>query len=205
MSLTALIPTIIEAAERAAIACYPHIGGGDENQADQAAVDAMRTALNTAPINGVVVIGEGERDEAPMLYIGEQVGTGGIAVDIALDPVEVGEMALHPIFRQPAAGTVPEYVPYGLPPRLFGAKIATHNAHGDRAISFSWKMPLHAAPPSGTVTPMPPPMSYAHDGPPDPDDSAVPPSPKRPRKTPTQLRDGLVETLSAAASLLCSV
>ena len=88
MSLTALIPTIIEAAERAAIACYPHIGGGDENQADQAAVDAMRTALNTAPINGVVVIGEGERDEAPMLYIGEQVGTGGIAVDIALDPLE---------------------------------------------------------------------------------------------------------------------
>jgi fructose-1,6-bisphosphatase II / sedoheptulose-1,7-bisphosphatase len=75
--------------EAAAIACAGHIGRGDEKAADQAAVDAMRKELNKLDITGVVVIGEGERDEAPMLYIGEQVGSGnGPAVDIALDPLE---------------------------------------------------------------------------------------------------------------------
>ncbi len=75
--------------EAAAIACTPLIGRGDEKAADQAAVDAMRTQLNKLDIAGVVVIGEGERDEAPMLYIGEEVGTGtGPGVDIALDPLE---------------------------------------------------------------------------------------------------------------------
>jgi fructose-1,6-bisphosphatase II / sedoheptulose-1,7-bisphosphatase len=75
--------------EAAAIACAPLIGRGDEKAADQAAVDAMRTQLNLLDIAGVVVIGEGERDEAPMLYIGEEVGTGkGPGVDIALDPLE---------------------------------------------------------------------------------------------------------------------
>ncbi|MGF1454213.1 MAG: class II fructose-bisphosphatase [Alphaproteobacteria bacterium] len=76
-------------AERAAIACGPFVGRGDQHGADQAAVDAMRTALNALAIDGTVVIGEGERDEAPMLYIGEKVGTGtGPKVDIALDPLE---------------------------------------------------------------------------------------------------------------------
>ncbi|MEL6641343.1 MAG: class II fructose-bisphosphatase [Pseudomonadota bacterium] len=75
--------------EAAAIACASLIGRGDEKAADQAAVDAMRTQLNSLDIAGVVVIGEGERDEAPMLYIGEEVGTGsGPGVDIALDPLE---------------------------------------------------------------------------------------------------------------------
>ena len=75
--------------EAAAIACAPLIGRGDEKAADQAAVNAMRTQLNMLDIAGTVVIGEGERDEAPMLYIGEEVGTGeGPAVDIALDPLE---------------------------------------------------------------------------------------------------------------------
>lgn len=75
--------------EAAAIACAPLIGRGDEKAADQAAVDAMRTQLNTLDISGVVVIGEGERDEAPMLFIGEEVGNGtGPGVDIALDPLE---------------------------------------------------------------------------------------------------------------------
>src|ERR1051326_4750642 len=65
------------------------MGGGDEKAADQAAVDAMRQALNSLAIEGTVVIGEGERDEAPMLYIGEKVGTGhGPRIDIALDPLE---------------------------------------------------------------------------------------------------------------------
>ena len=75
--------------ERAAVAAARLRGHGDEMAADQAAVDAMRTELNNLPIDGRVVIGEGERDEAPMLYIGEEVGTkNGPAVDIALDPLE---------------------------------------------------------------------------------------------------------------------
>lgn len=73
----------------AAIAAANLVGRGDEKAADQAAVDAMRTALNSMAMAGRIVIGEGERDEAPMLYIGEQVGTGkGQALDIALDPLE---------------------------------------------------------------------------------------------------------------------
>ncbi|WP_313352981.1 class II fructose-bisphosphatase [Paracoccus sp. (in: a-proteobacteria)] len=75
--------------EAAAHASALLIGRGDEKAADQAAVNAMRDQLNKLDIKGVVVIGEGERDEAPMLYIGEEVGTGaGPAVDIALDPLE---------------------------------------------------------------------------------------------------------------------
>lgn len=75
--------------EAAALASARLIGRGDEKAADQAAVNAMRDQLNLLDIAGVVVIGEGERDEAPMLYIGEEVGTGnGPAVDIALDPLE---------------------------------------------------------------------------------------------------------------------
>ncbi|MGY3439383.1 MULTISPECIES: class II fructose-bisphosphatase [unclassified Marinovum] len=76
-------------AEQAAIASAKLIGRGDEKAADQAAVNAMREQLNQLDIAGVVVIGEGERDEAPMLFIGEEVGTGkGPGVDIALDPLE---------------------------------------------------------------------------------------------------------------------
>jgi fructose-1,6-bisphosphatase II / sedoheptulose-1,7-bisphosphatase len=75
--------------ERAAVAAAHHRGRGNEVAADQAAVDAMRAELNTLDIAGTVVIGEGERDEAPMLYIGETVGNGkGPEVDIALDPLE---------------------------------------------------------------------------------------------------------------------
>ena len=75
--------------EAAAQASARLIGRGDEKAADQAAVNAMRDQLNLLDIKGVVVIGEGERDEAPMLYIGEEVGTGnGPGVDIALDPLE---------------------------------------------------------------------------------------------------------------------
>jgi fructose-1,6-bisphosphatase II / sedoheptulose-1,7-bisphosphatase len=75
--------------EAAALASAKLIGRGDEKAADQAAVNAMRDQLNKLDIQGVVVIGEGERDEAPMLYIGEEVGKGtGPAVDIALDPLE---------------------------------------------------------------------------------------------------------------------
>ncbi len=76
-------------AECAALSASLLVGRGDEKMADQAAVNAMRRALNTLDIDGTVVIGEGERDEAPMLYIGEKVGTGkGPKIDIALDPLE---------------------------------------------------------------------------------------------------------------------
>ena len=80
---------LVRVTERAAVASSLLVGRGNEKEADQAAVDAMRTELNTLDIQGEVVIGEGERDEAPMLYIGEEVGTGeGPKIDIALDPLE---------------------------------------------------------------------------------------------------------------------
>jgi fructose-1,6-bisphosphatase II / sedoheptulose-1,7-bisphosphatase len=79
----------VRVTEAAAIAASRLMGRGDEKAADQAAVDAMRSALNSLHIEGTVRIGEGERDEAPMLYIGEEVGTGnGPKIDIALDPLE---------------------------------------------------------------------------------------------------------------------
>lgn len=74
--------------EAAAVAASYLKGHGDEKAADQAAVDAMRRGLNKLGISGRIVIGEGERDEAPMLYIGEEVGSGGDEIDIALDPLE---------------------------------------------------------------------------------------------------------------------
>jgi fructose-1,6-bisphosphatase II / sedoheptulose-1,7-bisphosphatase len=84
-----LILNAVRVTEAAAIAASRLTGRGDEMAADQAAVDAMRTMLNGLDINGTVVIGEGERDQAPMLFIGEKVGTGsGPEVDIALDPLE---------------------------------------------------------------------------------------------------------------------
>jgi fructose-1,6-bisphosphatase class II len=78
----------IRVTEAAALSCARLAGRGDEKAADQAAVDAMRRAFNALTIDGTIVIGEGERDEAPMLYIGEKVGSGGPQVDIALDPLE---------------------------------------------------------------------------------------------------------------------
>ena len=80
---------LVRVTEAAALSASHLMGRGDEKAADQAAVDAMRTSLNSLNIDGTVVIGEGERDEAPMLFIGEKVGTGsGPQLDIALDPLE---------------------------------------------------------------------------------------------------------------------
>ncbi|MBI37432.1 MAG: fructose-bisphosphatase class II [Alphaproteobacteria bacterium] len=78
----------VRVTEAAAIAAWGWTGRGDEMSADAAAVEAMRAALNKLNIDGTVVIGEGERDEAPMLFIGEKVGIGGPKIDIALDPLE---------------------------------------------------------------------------------------------------------------------
>jgi fructose-1,6-bisphosphatase II len=82
---------LVRITEAAALACARHMGRGDEKAADKAAVDAMRKAFDTLRIDGTVVIGEGERDEAPMLFIGEKVGMrtpDAPAIDIALDPLE---------------------------------------------------------------------------------------------------------------------
>ena len=86
-----LVLEMVRVTEAAAIAASKWIGRGDNDAADAAAVEAMRAALNELPFDGTVVIGEGERDEAPMLYIGEKVGSeqhGGPKIDIALDPLE---------------------------------------------------------------------------------------------------------------------
>ena len=86
-----LVLEMVRVTEAAAVAASKLIGRGDEKAADHAAVEAMRAALNTLDMDGTVVIGEGERDEAPMLYIGEKVGTSpgtGPRIDIALDPLE---------------------------------------------------------------------------------------------------------------------
>ena len=86
-----LVLEMVRVTEAAAIAASNWIGRGDNDAADAAAVEAMRAALNELPMNGTVVIGEGERDEAPMLYIGEKVGSAqgdGPRIDIALDPLE---------------------------------------------------------------------------------------------------------------------
>ncbi|MGI8932096.1 MAG: fructose-bisphosphatase class II, partial [Sphingomicrobium sp.] len=86
-----LVLEMVRVTEAAAIAASALVGRGDEKAADAAAVEAMRAALNELPMDGTVVIGEGERDEAPMLFIGEKVGSAqgdGPGIDIALDPLE---------------------------------------------------------------------------------------------------------------------
>ncbi|WP_297511886.1 class II fructose-bisphosphatase [uncultured Caulobacter sp.] len=106
-----LVLDAVRVTEAAAIASWTMLGRGDEMAADQAAVDAMRNALNELNIDGEIVIGEGERDEAPMLYIGEKVGTGkGPKIDIALDPLEGTTLAAK---SQPNALTVMAWAPKG--------------------------------------------------------------------------------------------
>ena len=84
-----LIKKLVKVTSRAAINCYRYIGKEDKRLADKAATDSMRNDLNDMEINGEVVIGEGELDEAPMLYIGEKLGKGnGPNLDIAVDPLE---------------------------------------------------------------------------------------------------------------------
>ena len=79
---------LVRVTEAAALAAGRWMGRGDKNAADGAAVDAMRLVLNSVSMDGVVVIGEGEKDEAPMLFNGEEIGAGGPACDIAVDPID---------------------------------------------------------------------------------------------------------------------
>src|SRR5689334_24793032 len=93
-----LVLEMVRVTEAAAIAASQWIGRGNNDAADAAAVEAMRAALNELPMDGTVVIGEGERDEAPMLYIGEKVGSEqerGPKIDIALDPLEGTTLTAH--------------------------------------------------------------------------------------------------------------
>ncbi len=84
-----LTKEIVTVTSRAAIACYKFLGKNDKKSADKAATDSMRNEINKLKVNGEVVIGEGELDEAPMLYIGEKLGAGGeLNLDIAVDPLE---------------------------------------------------------------------------------------------------------------------
>ena len=125
-------------AEAAAIASHPLVGCGDEKAADQAAVDAMRTALNALPIAGRIVIGEGERDEAPMLYIGEAVGTGeGQAIDIAvdggIDPRTAGLVAAAGANRLVAGSAVFRDGPAGYRANMDAIRRAALTARGEMA------------------------------------------------------------------------
>ncbi|WHQ46866.1 MAG: class II fructose-bisphosphatase [Candidatus Midichloria sp.] len=93
--LNKLLYDITEITSKSAIACYSWIGLGNERSADQAAVESIRASLNNLEISGRVVIGEGERDNSPMLYIGELLGKSGIAIDIAVDPLEGTTICAH--------------------------------------------------------------------------------------------------------------
>ena len=106
----ARISEMLAVTEAAAIAAGKWVGRGEKKIADGAAVEAMREALNKLPISGRVVIGEGERDEAPMLYIGEEVGLGGEEIDIAVDPVEGTNMCAY---AQPNSLAVLAFAPRG--------------------------------------------------------------------------------------------
>ena len=103
MSLSHLILPLVSVTEKAAISCSTLIGSGDRKKADKLATEAMRKEFNHLPISGTIVIGEGERDEAPMLYIGEKVGKGGQEIDISVDPLEGTNLCAE---NQPGAITV---------------------------------------------------------------------------------------------------
>ena len=114
-SVKALLPDFERACALAARACLPWVGQGDKEAADAAAVDAMRTAFNAAPMHGRIVIGEGERDQAPMLYIGETLGNGPRLastpeVDIAVDPLEGTTLCAQ---NRPGALCVAAFAPRG--------------------------------------------------------------------------------------------
>lgn len=123
--LTTRIVEMLEVTEAAALAAARWMGKGDKRAADQAAVEAMRHAFDHVAISGEIVIGEGERDEAPMLYIGERVGAGGEEVDIAVDPLEGTNLTAH---GQPNSLAVLAVAPKGTllnAPDTYMWKIAT--------------------------------------------------------------------------------
>ncbi|KAB3530865.1 class II fructose-bisphosphatase [Alkaliphilus serpentinus] len=140
---------LIRVTEAAALGAAKHMGRGDKNAADQAGVDGMRRMFDTIDVEGLVVIGEGEMDEAPMLYIGEVVGCGGTKVDIAVDPVEGTNSVAKGL---PNAIAVVAMAPRGCllnAPDMYMDKIAvgpkaTGKVHLDAPISENLKATAHA-------------------------------------------------------------
>jgi len=123
--------------ERAAVAAARLRGRGDEKAADQAAVDAMRSELNRLAIRGTVVIGEGERDEAPMLYIGEKVGNGtGPEVDIALDPLEGTTLCAKNLPNSLAVISIAEKGALLYAPDVYMEKIAVGPGYHDGVVDI---------------------------------------------------------------------
>ena len=125
------INEMLGVAEAAAFAAGGWIGKGKKDLADAAAVEAMRDKFNTLDISGRIVIGEGERDEAPMLYIGEELGKGGEEIDIAVDPLEGTNLCA---FAQPNALAVLAFAPRGAllyAPDTYMEKIAAGPAAAD--------------------------------------------------------------------------
>ncbi|MBF4510067.1 MAG: class II fructose-bisphosphatase [Aeromicrobium sp.] len=128
---TTRIVEMLEVTEAAALAAGRWMGKGDKDAADKAAVEAMRTAFDHIDIDGEIVIGEGERDEAPMLYIGEKVGAGGEAIDIAVDPLEGTNLCAY---GQPNSLATLAFAPKGTllnAPDTYMWKIATGPAAAD--------------------------------------------------------------------------
>ena len=128
----------VRVTEAAAIAAAQQIGRGDEHEADQAAVTAMRLAFNSLPISGTVVIGEGERDEAPMLFIGEKVGSGGIGVDIALDPLEGTTLTAKAMPNALAVMAMAEPGTLLNAPDTYMDKIAIGGGYPEGTIDLDW-------------------------------------------------------------------
>ncbi len=125
------IVEMLEVTEAAALAAGRWMGKGDKHAADNAAVEAMRTAFDALDIDGEIVIGEGERDEAPMLYIGEKVGAGGEPIDIAVDPLEGTNLCAY---GQPNSLAVLAFAPKGTllnAPDTYMWKIATGPSAAD--------------------------------------------------------------------------
>jgi fructose-1,6-bisphosphatase class II len=119
------IVEMLEVTEAAALAAGRWMGKGEKNLADQAAVEAMRKAFDAIDISGEIVIGEGERDEAPMLFIGEKVGAGGEEIDIAVDPLEGTNLTAY---GQPNSLAVLAFAPRGTllnAPDTYMMKVAT--------------------------------------------------------------------------------
>src|SRR5580704_1332333 len=127
----------VRVTEIAALSASRLMGRGDEKAADQAAVDAMRQALNGLTIDGTVVIGEGERDKAPMLYIGEKVGTGeGPRIDIALDPLEGTTLCAHAGPNSLAVMAMGEHNSFLHAPDVYMDKIAVGGGLPDHVVDI---------------------------------------------------------------------
>ena len=128
---------VVRVTEAAALAASRQMGRGDERMADQVAVDAMRNALNSLDIDGTVVIGEGERDEAPMLFIGEKVGTGdGPKIDIALDPLEGTTITAKGLTNSLAVIAMAEHGGFLNSPDVYMDKIAVGGGLADGIVDL---------------------------------------------------------------------